>query len=801
VEILLTGATGYVGGRLLRAIEDGGQAVRCLARRPGEVVTTRPTTTVVPGDCLDEASLEGAFSGVRVAYYLVHSMGAGPRFAELDRRAASNFGRAAARAGVQRIIYLGGLSDDVGSLSTHLRSRTETGDALRASGVPVIEFRASIVIGAGSLSFEIVRALVERLPVMICPRWVGTQAQPIAISDVVAYLHAALDVTVSGGQTFEIGGPEVVSYGDIMRRYARLRGLRRLLLPVPVLTPRLSGLWLALVTPAQARVGRALVEGLRNRSVVSSYAARDAFAIEPMPLDAALGTAIDEAAGVHWKVDTRTCVVDVPPARAFAPIRQIGGRAGWYYGNLLWKTRGRIDRWMGGIGMDGLRQDPHHCAVGDVIDGWTVDAYEPDGRMRLLAGMKLPGRGWLEFEVLPLDGGRRSQIRQTARFDPRGVLGRAYWYAVLPFHAVIFRGLLRRLAQLAEHGDQRHASGVFVHRSVVPAPAEAVFRWHERAEALAQLMPPGNWVRVEHREGGIRDGGRVTLAIGIGPFRFHWEARHYGYVRGRQFSDEQVRGPFRTWRHTHRMEPIGTRLTLYEDRIEYVMRGGVLAHRVFGGLLRRLLARAFEQRHRAVQARFSQSRVAQNMNRSGSRLACLPILALGMCLNATLAWSQEPSPVRAVETVDLERYAGDWYEVARFPNRFQRRCVSDVRARYVIRTDGQLDVLNQCRTADGVIDARGVARIVDSRTSAKLKVRFAPAALSFLPFVWGDYWILGLAADYSWAVVGSPDRNYLWILSRTPELPANARTEALAVARANGFDTARLSATDARRAD
>jgi apolipoprotein D and lipocalin family protein len=167
-----------------------------------------------------------------------------------------------------------------------------------------------------------------------------------------------------------------------------------------------------------------------------------------------------------------------------------------------------------------------------------------------------------------------------------------------------------------------------------------------------------------------------------------------------------------------------------------------------------------------------------------------------MCLNATLAWSQEPSPVRAVETVDLERYAGDWYEVARFPNRFQRRCVSDVRARYVIRTDGQLDLFNQCRTADGVIDARGVARIVDSRTSAKLKVRFAPAALSFLPFVWGDYWILGLAADYSWAVVGSPDRNYLWILSRTPELPANARTEALATARANGFDTARLSEAD-----
>jgi uncharacterized protein YbjT (DUF2867 family) len=569
------------------------------------VAATRSTTEVVAGDCLDEASLEGAFSGVRTAYYLVHSMGAGRNFAELDRRAACNFGRAAARAGVQRIIYLGGLSDDVGSSSKHLQSRAETGDALRASGVPVMEFRASIVIGAGSLSFDIVRALVERLPVMICPRWVKTQAQPIAIDDVVAYLRAALDVPAEGGQTFEIGGPEVVAYGDIMRRYARLRGLRRLLLPVPVLTPRLSGMWLALVTPAQARVGRALVEGLRNTSVVRSYAAREAFAIDPMPLDAALTTAIDEAAGVHWKVDTRSVVVNVPPTQAFAPIRQIGGRTGWYYGNLLWKTRGRIDRLMGGIGMDGLRRDPHHCSVGDVIDGWTVDAYEPDGRMRLLAGMKLPGRGWLEFEVTPLAGGRRSQIRQTARFDPKGVLGRAYWYAVLPFHAVIFRGLLRRLAQLAEQGDHPDAAGVFVHRSVVPAPPGAVFRWHEQPEALLHLMPPGNWVRIEHREGGVRDGGRVTLAIGLGPFRFRWEARHFGYVRGSQFSDEQVRGPFRIWRHTHRMKAIGTNQTLYEDRVEYVLPGGVLMRRLFDGLLRRLLARAFEQRHRTVQARFS----------------------------------------------------------------------------------------------------------------------------------------------------------------------------------------------------
>jgi lipocalin/uncharacterized protein YbjT (DUF2867 family)/ligand-binding SRPBCC domain-containing protein len=793
VEVLLTGATGYVGGRLLRAFEEGGQAVRCLARRPGEVAATRRTTEVVQGDCLDEASLVGPFDGVETAYYLVHSMGAGKQFAERDRRAAASFGRAAARAGVRRIVYLGGLADDVASLSAHLKSRAETGDALRASGIPVIEFRASIVIGGGSLSFEIVRALVERLPVMICPRWVETLAQPIAIDEVIAYLRAAPHLPGTGRQVFEIGGPEVVSYGDLMRRYATLRGLRRLLLPVPVLSPRLSGMWLALVTPAQARVGRALVEGLRNRSVVRSYAAREAFTIVPMPLDAALTAAMNETAGAHWKMDTRTLEVNVPPARAFAPIRRIGGGTGWYYGSLLWKTRARIDRWMGGVGMDGRRRDPDQCTVGDVIDGWTVDVYEPDGRMRLLAGLRLPGRGWLEFTVTPLDGGRRSRICQTARFDPKGVLGRAYWYAVLPFHALIFRGLLRRIAQLAEQGDDTARRGLFVHRSVVRAPAAAVFGWHERSDALEQLLPPGRLVRIEHRAGGVRDGGRVTLSIGLGPVRFRWESRHYGYVRGKQFCDEQVRGPFRTWRHTHRVRATGTSECLYEDRVEYGLRGGVLAHTLFDGPLRLILRRAFAQRHRTVQER------VPRMPSRAHRIACLAVLIPGLAGPPHAVLGQELPAVRTVGSVDLRRYAGDWYEVARFPNRFQRQCLGDVRATYTVRPDGRLDVLNQCRTEGGAIDAKGIARIVDTRTSAKLKVRFAPAALSFLPFVWGDYWILGLAADYSWSVVGSPDRNYLWILSRTPGLPSPVLGAAVDIARVNGFDAGRLIETNVAR--
>ena len=791
MNVLLTGATGYIGGRLLRAFEEGGEPVRCLARRPGEVAATRGTTEVVQGDCLDEASLLGPFEGVDTAYYLVHSMGAGTQFAERDRRAAANFGRAAARAGVRRIVYLGGLADDASSLSAHLKSRAETGDALRASGVPVVEFRASIVLGGGSLSFEIVRALVERLPVMICPRWVETLAQPIAIDDVIAYLRAALHVPGTHGQVFEIGGPEVVSYGDLMRRYATLRGLRRLLLPVPVLSPRLSGMWLTLVTPAQARVGRALVEGLRNMSVVRSCAARETFTtIEPMPLDAALAAAMNESVGAHWKVDTRTVEVNAPPARAFAPIRRIGGSTGWYYGASLWKTRARIDRWMGGIGMDGRRRDPEQCTVGDAIDGWTVDVYEPDGRMRLLAGMKLPGRGWLEFKVTPLDGGRRARISQTARFDPKGILGRAYWYAVLPFHALIFRGLLRRIAQLAEHGGDTGTRGLFVHRSVVNAPAAAVFRWHERPEALEQLMPPGRLVRIEQRAGGIRDGGRVALSIGLGPVRFRWEARHYGYVRGKQFCDEQVRGPFQTWRHTHRVQAIGTSESLYEDRVEYGLRGGVLAHTFFDGPLRLILRRAFAQRHRTVQAR------VPRMPGRAHRIACLAVLALGLAGAPQETSGQDLPAVRTVASVDLQRYAGDWHEVARFPNRFQRRCVGDVRATYTIRPDGRLDVLNRCRTESGAIDAKAIARVVDTRTSAKLKVRFAPAALSFLPFVWGDYWILGLAADYSWSVVGSPDRNYLWVLSRTPGLPSPALRAAVEIARANGFDVSGLIGTN-----
>lgn len=447
--VLVTGATGYIGGRLLRRFEDGGRAVRCLVRQRSRLHATASTTDITEGDCLDEASLDRALAGVRVAYYLVHSMDRGPDFADVDRRAAERFGRAAARAGVRRIIYLGGLTDGAAGQSAHLRSRAETGELLRASGVPVIELRASIVIGAGSLSFAMIQALVERLPVMICPRWIATMTQPIAIGDVLAYLEAALDAPDHVSGIFEIGGPDVVSFGDLMRTFARLRGLRRWLVPVPVLTPHLSGLWLALVTPAQARVGRALVGSLKNATVVRSPLARQTFAIEPTPLDAAITSAIEDGATARLKIDTRTIVVDAPPAQAFAPIRRIGGNTGWHFANALWRTRGWLDRRCGGVGMRRGRRDADACVVGDTIDAWTVEAYAPDRRLRLSADMKLPGRGWLEFEVVPIDNGRRSLVTQTATFDPRGIAGRAYWYAILPVHNMIFGGMLKRIASNA----------------------------------------------------------------------------------------------------------------------------------------------------------------------------------------------------------------------------------------------------------------------------------------------------------------------------------------------------------------
>ena len=472
-KALLTGATGCIGGRLLAALEARGYPVRCMTRRP-EALAGRAgaRTSVVRGDCLDPASLPDALAGIDTAYYLVHSMGGTADFEAQDRAAARNFGAAARTAGVRRIVYVGGLGSAAG-LSRHLRSRQETGEVLRESGVPVIELRSGIVLGAGSLSFELIRALVERLPVMICPSWVRTPTQPIALADLVAYLVAVLDRPHGESRVFEVGGADVVSYGRIMHEYAWQRGLRRWLIPVPLLTPHLSSLWLGLTTPVYARVGRELVDGLRTATVVSDAAALAAFPVRPLGLRQAVARAIEEEdagfASISWsedalsagtalrwggaRISTRlihSCAVDLPvaPAAAFAPIRRIGGASGWYYGDWLWRLRGLVDLLLGGVGMHRGRRDREHLAEGDVLDCWRVEAYEPDVRLRLAAEMKVPGRAWLQFDIAPRDGGG-STVRQTAVFDAAGLLGRCYWHALYPVHVVLFRGLLRSIARRA----------------------------------------------------------------------------------------------------------------------------------------------------------------------------------------------------------------------------------------------------------------------------------------------------------------------------------------------------------------
>ncbi len=476
--ILLTGATGYVGGRLLPKLEATGHRIRCLTRRPASLTgRVGPGTEVVKGDLRNRDDVAQALAGVDTAYYLAHSMGSHEGFAEADRAVAEVFATAAREAGVRRIVYLGGLGSG-DNLSSHLESRQEVGRILAASGVQTVEFRSSIIIGSGSLSYDMTSSLVSRLPVMITPRWVRTMTQPIAIADVVAYLVAAGDLAGDESRIYEIGGPDRVSYGDLMREYASLRGLRRLIIPVPMLSPMISSLWLGLITPLYARVGRHLIEGVRNETIVRDDRAVRELGVRPRGVRQAISEALaeEEHSPTRWQdairsrsplgagarplrkqiVDSRWVRVEASPGAAFEPIRRIGGRTGWYYGDGLWRIRGLLDLVVGGVGMRRGRRDPVELAPGDTVDFWRVEAIEPPHLLRLVAEMRLPGRAWLQFRV---EGeGAGSIIRQTAFFDPAGFRGRLYWWVLAPFHQLMFPRMLGRIAAAVVECDPAPAA-------------------------------------------------------------------------------------------------------------------------------------------------------------------------------------------------------------------------------------------------------------------------------------------------------------------------------------------------------
>jgi uncharacterized protein YbjT (DUF2867 family) len=486
LRCLVTGATGYLGGRLVPELLAAGYSVRCLARSPGKL-RDHPwagRAEVVRGDVTDPVSVRAAMEGMDVAYYLVHALGTGRGFEETDRCAARIFGEQGRAAGIRRIVYLGGLTPSgvpEHALSPHLRSRAEVGRILLASGVPTAVLRAAVIIGSGSASFEMLRYLTERLPVMVTPSWVRTRIQPIAVRDVLRLLVGCGRLPYDVNRAFDIGGPDVVTYEEMMRRYAAIAELpRRVILPVPLLTPRLSSLWVGLVTPVPGALARPLVESLKHEVVCAE---RDIVRYVPDPpegpltLNRAIRLALrrvqDADVATRWSsatpprapsdplptdpdwaggslyTDHRERTVATSPEALWRVVEAIGGENGWYSSPLAWSLRGWLDTLVGGVGLRRGRRDATRLRVGDSLDFWRVEEIEPGRLLRLRAEMRLPGLAWLEMAV-DRDQRGRTVYRQRALFHPHGLAGHAYWWGVAPFHAVVFGGMARNIAAAAE---------------------------------------------------------------------------------------------------------------------------------------------------------------------------------------------------------------------------------------------------------------------------------------------------------------------------------------------------------------
>ena len=477
-HVLVTGATGYIGGRLVPRLLQAGYPVRCFVRDPGRLSghAWSGRVEIVAGDALEAASLEKAMQGITTSYYLIHGMQGGRADAGRDLQAARNFTSAAEKAGVKRIIYFGELVDPTADLSPYLRSRNETGHILRQGGVPVTEFRAGMVVGSGSALFEMLRYTAERQPVFLCPKWFFSLSQPIAIQNVLDYLCAALENPASTGRLIEIGGASCLTYAQMLMAYANERGLKRVLIRLPVTAPRFSAYWVHMLTPVHWRVLLPLIEGLCSEAVVHDNLAREFFPhIQPMDfqtaLHQALGRLADDAVETSWSdalvltqgdvrpytltttegmmLERRRLVLDLPPGPIYRAYTGLGGERGWLYLNWTWLIRGWMDKLIGGVGLRRGRRSPDDLRVGEALDFWRVEAVEPERLMRLRAEMKVPGRAWLEFQSVPQPGGK-TFLTQTAYFAPRGLAGFLYWYLLYPIHGFIFSGMIRKVAERAE---------------------------------------------------------------------------------------------------------------------------------------------------------------------------------------------------------------------------------------------------------------------------------------------------------------------------------------------------------------